>query len=142
MYMLRVQVCRGLFQAHRLIFSFLICTSIQQQAQAITAAEWTFLLRATQPVPVTRLNPAPSVFTPAMWGGLATLEEVLPVFKGVLRSVTLETQAWIKWLQSATPNVQPLPASWQAEVCGRTAHVLQTACVCRGCHTSGHCHSF
>lgn len=111
-----LQVCRGIFQAHRLIFSFLICASIQQQAQAITTAEWNFLLRGAQPAPVTRPNPAPTVFTLAIWAGLTALEGVLPVFKGMVRSVTLETQAWIKWLQSAELHLKPLPASWQAEV--------------------------
>lgn len=111
-----LQVCRGLFQAHRLIFSFLICTSIQRQAQHITPAEWSYLLRGAQPVPTTRPNPAPTVLTPAAWGGLHALEEVLPVFKGIVRSFVLEGQAWIQWLQSPEPHLKDLPASWHSEV--------------------------
>lgn len=117
-----LQVCRGLFQAHRLIFSFLICTAIQQQAQAITTAEWNFLLRGAQTGPVTRPNPAPAVLTPAAWAGLSALEDVLPVFRGLTRSMTLEAQAWIKWLQSAAPHLTPLPASWLPEVGSRASH--------------------
>ncbi|DBA83803.1 TPA: hypothetical protein ACH3X1_006326, partial [Trebouxia sp. C0004] len=108
-------VCSGLFQAHRLIFSFLICIAIQQQAQAITTAEWNFLLRGAQTGPITRPNPAPAVLTPAAWAALSALEDVLPVFKGLMRSMTLEAQAWIKWLQSAAPHLTPLPASWLPE---------------------------
>lgn len=111
-----LQVCRGLFQAHRLIFSFLICTSIQQQAQHIAPAEWSYLLRGAQPTPTTRPNPAPTMLTPAAWGGLHALEEVLPVFKGIVRSFALEGQAWIRWLQSPEPHMRDLPASWQSEV--------------------------
>lgn len=111
-----LQVCRGLLQAHRLIFSFLICTSIQQQAQAITAAEWSFLLRGAQPLPTTRPNPAPTVLTPAVWGCLHALEETLPAFKGIARSFALDAQAWIKWLQSPQPHLIDMPASWQSEV--------------------------
>ena len=124
-----LQVCRGLFQAHRLIFSFLICTAIQQQAQSITTAEWNFLLRGAQAGPVTRPNPAPAVLTAAAWAALSALEDVLPVFKGLMRSMTLEAQAWIKWLQSAAPHLTPLPASWLPEVGSRSRHKhVQRAC--------------
>ena len=124
-----LQVCRGLFQAHRLIFSFLICTAIQQQAQSITTAEWNFLLRGAQAGPVTRPNPAPAVLTAAAWAALSALEDVLPVFKGLMRSMTLEAQAWIKWLQSAALHLTPLPASWLPEVGSRSRHKhVQRAC--------------
>ncbi|XP_052130991.1 dynein axonemal heavy chain 6 [Frankliniella occidentalis] len=38
-------VSRGLFERHKLVFSFLLCTSIQQQANSITEPQWNFLLR-------------------------------------------------------------------------------------------------
>lgn len=123
-------MCRGLFQAHRLIFSFLICTSIQRQAQHITPAEWSYLLRGAQPSPTTRPNPAPTVLTPASWGGLHALEEVLPVFKGIVRSFVLEGQAWIQWLQSPEPHLKDLPASWQSEVIFLCFTTSPTRCVC------------
>ena len=133
-----LQVCRGLFQAHRLIFSFLICTAIQQQAQAITTAEWNFLLRGAQAGPVIRPNPAPGVLTPAAWAALSGLEDVLPVFKGLTRSMALEAQAWIKWLQSAAPHLTPLPASWLPEVGSRASHKhVQHASTCNWCALSG-----
>ncbi|KAL3130869.1 hypothetical protein ABBQ38_000199 [Trebouxia sp. C0009 RCD-2024] len=109
------EVCRGLFQAHRLIFSFLICTAIQQQAQTISASDWSYLLRGAPPTPTTRPNPAPTLLTPAAWGGLHTLEDAMPVFKGIVRSFALEGQAWVRWLQSPEPYLEDLPVSWQSE---------------------------
>ncbi|KAK3932091.1 Dynein heavy chain 6, axonemal [Frankliniella fusca] len=38
-------VSRGLFEKHKLVFSFLLCTSIQLQANSITEPQWNFLLR-------------------------------------------------------------------------------------------------
>ena len=128
-----LQVCRGLFQAHRLIFSFLICTSIQQQARHITSAEWSYVLRGVQPTPTTRPNPAPTVLTPASWGGLHALEEALPVFKGIVRSFALDGQAWIQWLQSPEPHLLDLPVSWQSEVsflCFEMSPQILTQCIC------------
>lgn len=135
LYLSVLQVCRGLFQAHRLIFSFLICTAIQQQAQAITTAEWNFLLRGAQAGPVTRPNPATAVLTPAAWAALSALEDVLPVFRGLTRSMTLEAQAWIKWLQSAAPYLTPLPASWLPEVGSKSKSQTFAACLAAVVHS-------
>ncbi|GFR42277.1 hypothetical protein Agub_g3174, partial [Astrephomene gubernaculifera] len=38
-------VCRGLFDSHKLLYSFLIATSIGRHSGAISHAEWSFLLR-------------------------------------------------------------------------------------------------
>lgn len=38
-------VSRGLFERHKLVFSFMLCTSILRNAGNISDAEWTFLLR-------------------------------------------------------------------------------------------------
>ncbi len=43
--MLYVNICRGLFEAHKLIYSFLICSSIQRQAKHISDPCWNLLLR-------------------------------------------------------------------------------------------------
>lgn len=104
-----MQVCRGLFQAHRLIFSFLICTAIQKQSSSITAADWSFLLRGVEPKPTTRPNPAPTALSPQQWGSLAALEEALPAFSGLLRSFTLETQQWLKWVQFTPADLAAIP---------------------------------
>ena len=42
---------RGLFEAHRLLFSFLICTAIQRDAQLVSAPSWDFLLRGAPATP-------------------------------------------------------------------------------------------
>lgn len=38
-------VSRGLFEKHKLVFSFLLCTSIQQQTASVSELQWNFLLR-------------------------------------------------------------------------------------------------
>lgn len=43
--MLYVSICRGLFEAHKLIYSFLICTSIKRKAGNINEVAWNYLLR-------------------------------------------------------------------------------------------------
>jgi hypothetical protein len=40
-----LQVCRGLFEVHKPIFSLLMVCAIQRQAAQIPAEEWNYLLR-------------------------------------------------------------------------------------------------
>ena len=42
---LYINICRGLFEAHKLIYSFLICTSIKRQGKQINEICWNYLLR-------------------------------------------------------------------------------------------------
>ncbi len=42
-----VDICRGLFESHKKIFSFLITTSIRRQTQEITLNQWNLLLRGS-----------------------------------------------------------------------------------------------
>lgn len=42
---LYVNVCRGLFEAHKIIFSFMICASIQKNLQEIDEVSYNILLR-------------------------------------------------------------------------------------------------
>ena len=48
---------RGLFEAHRLLFSFLICTAIQRDAQLVSAPAWDFLLRGAPATPAAAATP-------------------------------------------------------------------------------------
>lgn len=42
---LYVNICRGLFEQHKLLYSFLICTSILRKAGLINELSWSLLLR-------------------------------------------------------------------------------------------------
>jgi dynein heavy chain len=40
-----LDVCRGLFESHKKLFSFLICTSIRRNSGEISPAAWNLLIR-------------------------------------------------------------------------------------------------
>lgn len=40
-----ISVSRGLFENHKLVFSFMLCISIYKQAGIISESQWNFLLR-------------------------------------------------------------------------------------------------
>lgn len=144
--MLMLQVCRGLFEAHRLIFSFLICTAIQRHTSGINTVELALLLGGLQPIPTSRPNPAPTVINPQQWGSLAALEEAVPSFSGLLRSVTLDTQQWLKWVQASSLGMNGMPSFGQVSHCCWMSQcfTLHWACsvllmsAVSACHTSLH----
>lgn len=38
-------ICNGLFERHKLIYSFLICSSIKREAKQINETHWSLILR-------------------------------------------------------------------------------------------------
>lgn len=65
-------VCRGLFESHKRIYSFLICTSIRRQKEEISFANWNLLIRGSiKPAPVA--NPDPSFFSQQNWDYLSAV---------------------------------------------------------------------
>jgi len=42
-----LDVCRGIFESHKKLFSFLICSSIRRQSGEISMAAWNLLLRGS-----------------------------------------------------------------------------------------------
>lgn len=48
--MLYTNVSRGLFEAHKIIFSFLICTSINRNSERIKEHHWNLILRGPGPL--------------------------------------------------------------------------------------------
>lgn len=72
-------VSRGLFEEHKMIFSFLICTSILRNSGEIGAAEWNFLLRGAAGLIMTDKslpNPAPDWIGPHVWTNVRALQQV------------------------------------------------------------------
>lgn len=54
-----VNVARGLFEQHKLIYSFMLCVEIMRQQGVLTDAEWNFFLRGSaglEKVPVSGLD--------------------------------------------------------------------------------------
>jgi dynein heavy chain len=84
-YSLYLNVCRSLFERHKLMFAFLLAVKISQAAGAVDPAEWRFLLAGPTSAPdAAQANPAPGWLTDKSWGELQALA-LLPAFKGLLQ---------------------------------------------------------
>uniref|UniRef100_A0A673UGS7 Dynein axonemal heavy chain 6 n=1 Tax=Suricata suricatta TaxID=37032 RepID=A0A673UGS7_SURSU len=85
-----VNVSRGLFEQHKLIYSFMLCVELMQQRESLTDAEWNFFLRGSAGLEKER-PPKPGVpwLHDAMWFACCDLEESFPVFKGLTQYILL-----------------------------------------------------
>jgi len=96
-YSLYVNVCRSLFERHKLLLSLMLVVKTLQHAGSIDAKEWRFLLAGptstgssqTKPSAADEShdNPAPSWLTDKSWRELLGLSG-LPAFSGFAEHVT------------------------------------------------------
>ncbi|XP_076263714.1 dynein heavy chain at 16F [Rhynchophorus ferrugineus] len=60
-------ISRGLFERHKLVFSFMLCVAILQQDGVISDGQWSFLLRGPVGAKGTSKKPDIPTITDAMW---------------------------------------------------------------------------
>ena len=86
-------VCRGLFESHKKIYSFLICTAIRRENKVISLAEWNYLVRGTTKT-ATSPNPDTALFSPAGWDFFNYVEESFPELKGISSNLKNNLPKW------------------------------------------------
>jgi dynein heavy chain len=107
--MIYTNVSRGLFEAHKIIYSFLIITSINRNSKKVKEAHWNLLLRGAGPMTPEELKSRPEVpdakiLLPLAWdllffSDLADTE----VFGGITKSIATNWDAWLEWGTCADP---------------------------------------
>merc|ERR1711871_590853 len=123
-------VCRGLFNKDRSLYSSLICGMILRDAGDILDSEWNTLLRGAGTVDreVQEPNPDPARINPFDWDTLWAAEERIctgtdeegnPVkpFDGLGKSLSTKWQReWLPWVDSEDPLHTPLPDGFEDKV--------------------------
>ncbi|XP_022832877.1 dynein heavy chain 6, axonemal [Spodoptera litura] len=78
-------VSRGLFERHKLVFSFLLNMAVYLNTEIITAEQWNFILRgAAGTVVVPPKKPSIEAMTELMWLAINHLNETDPRFAGIV----------------------------------------------------------
>ena len=88
-YYVYTNICRSLFERHKLLFGFLLTIRILQGDNLIDPTEWLFLISGKALASVTLANPAPEWIDGRMWAEFTALA-TLPTFAG-LAQVNLNT---------------------------------------------------
>ena len=113
-YYVYLTVCRGLFERHRLIYSFLICTSVMRNDGKIAFEVWNFLLRGAGAMTVGGgPNPDDSWISSMGWELLNALETLIPTkFTGFCEDFQRNIADWQVWFDDPSPHTIPLPGVW------------------------------
>jgi dynein heavy chain len=114
-------ICRGLFNSHKLIFSFMLAAKIQLESHSetsITRPEWDLFLKGVlvdaENIKSTK-RPTGSeakdeIFDEKSWRFLLNLECTHNAFDGLPKHILDNAQDWIDWVKDK--EIQQLPGEW------------------------------
>ena len=129
-YFMYKNVCRGLFERHKLIFSFLITSAILRNYNQISSAEWNYILRGGSPAHEVPKNPDPTFLSVVQWESCCGLQvDLKSSFGGgeagpdFTTHITENIKDWKMWATSEFPHITPLPKPWDK------LNGMQTMCV-------------
>jgi dynein heavy chain len=120
-----VNICRSLFERHKLTFSFLLTIRIMEGDNLINGDEWAFLISGKCLASEEIANPAPIWMDGRMWSEFCALS-TLPVFKGLAADVAKNIDAWRKVYDSIEPHNVMLPMGWSSKT-----NSMQKLCILR-----------
>ena len=119
-------VSRGLFDRHRLLFSFLTSVEVikaEEGGDAVSQLEWSLLLGTgggakgkvdsyLEKYP----NPDTNVIPPDTFETLCLLAKSLPCFEGILDDMERDWGIWKYWILSQNVHVKKLPGKWEEKM--------------------------
>uniref|UniRef100_A0A8B9M6P2 Dynein axonemal heavy chain 1 n=1 Tax=Accipiter nisus TaxID=211598 RepID=A0A8B9M6P2_9AVES len=107
-------VCRSLFEKHKLMFAFLVCVRILMNDGQIDKDEWRYLLSGGT-IKEKRENPAPAWLYERAWEDILALSS-LKNFSGFANDFEANLVAFRAIFDSPEPHREPLPGKWEAEL--------------------------
>ncbi|KAK3782184.1 hypothetical protein RRG08_032935 [Elysia crispata] len=114
-YSLFCNVCRSLFEKHKLLFGLLMCTRIEMEKGNINMLEWRWLIAGGTVIPEELPNPAPKWLSVRSWNDILTLP-ALPAFEGFAVDFEKNVSAFKKIFDHAEPQDLPLPGRWREKL--------------------------
>ncbi|XP_070785989.1 dynein axonemal heavy chain 2 [Enoplosus armatus] len=106
--------CRGLFEVHKLLFSFQMCAKILEVAGKLNMDEYSFFLRGGLVLDKEDQmdNPCTSWLADSSWDNITELDK-LPNFHGIMASFEQSPREWNLWFTSTEPENATLPGDWE-----------------------------
>ncbi|OMJ81675.1 hypothetical protein SteCoe_17784 [Stentor coeruleus] len=108
-------ICRGLFNSHKLIFSFLISIQLLKDKNLINDFEWRYLLRGPTPTAFKKSpNPSPIKFSDKTWNSIIFLTNTCKVFINPPLSdeICKNLHSWEGFVTSKEPHLYKLPCPY------------------------------
>ncbi|XP_053845413.1 dynein axonemal heavy chain 1 [Vidua macroura] len=107
-------VCRSLFEKHKLMFAFLVSARILMNEGRIDMDEWRYLLSGGA-IKEMKDNPAPAWLNERAWGDILALSS-LKNFSGFDNDFADSLEGFRTIFDSLSPHREPLPGKWEDEL--------------------------
>ncbi|XP_071558453.1 dynein axonemal heavy chain 1 [Temnothorax nylanderi] len=107
-------ICRSLFEKHKLHFGFLVCARILLDNGAIDPMEWQYFLTTTTPIRGLP-NPASEWITARCWQEIQALER-LPKFDKFITSFQLSLSQFKKIFDTQEAHLVSFPQPWETKL--------------------------
>ncbi|TPX75806.1 hypothetical protein CcCBS67573_g02914 [Chytriomyces confervae] len=110
-------VSRGLFEAHKLIYAFMICCSILKQRGDVTEGEMNFFLRGSS-----RMSdndppkPQERWFTSYMWQNCCDVAANIPQFGYIIEHIQMYVSEWDELINSESPFDASIPGASELDL--------------------------
>eukprot|EP00106_Octopus_bimaculoides_P020122 XP_014787564.1 PREDICTED: dynein heavy chain 1, axonemal-like [Octopus bimaculoides] len=114
-YSLYTNVCRSLFEKHKLLFAFLVCTKIKMNGSLIDMNEWHNLLAGGTHKELELENPAPEWLTERSWNDILCLN-ILPNFQNIAVDFKKYLDDFKRIFDSSEPQREELPNDWESKL--------------------------
>jgi dynein heavy chain len=114
-YSLYKNICRGLFEKSKLLFSFTLAVKLMQGSKRIAAEELRFLLSGATSTLTALPNPASSWLVESCWLDISDMSK-LEKFKGLDQDFTDNTDAWNKFFDSNSCFKDELNGRWETHL--------------------------
>merc|ERR1711871_307221 len=124
-YCLYSNVCRSLFERHKLLLSFMVAVKILENAGKIDPSEWRFLISGQASTDVDLENPDSTWIDDQACGEICNMSG-LDRMKGFADDFKTRLSEWRAHYDSETPQTDALPGQWDASL-----ESLQKLCVLR-----------
>ncbi|XP_053341025.1 dynein axonemal heavy chain 2 [Clarias gariepinus] len=107
--------CRGLFECHKLLFSFHMCAKILEVAGKLNMEEYSFFLRGGLVLDREGQmeNPCSSWLADSNWDNITELDKITN-FHGIMASFEQYPRDWNLWYTSSEPENTRLPGEFES----------------------------
>ncbi|XP_044749962.1 dynein axonemal heavy chain 1-like [Coccinella septempunctata] len=107
-------VCRSLFEKHKLHFAFLMCARILMDINKIDGHEWHHFLAGGSPIGTDR-NPCPEWLSSKSWNEILSLR-VLPTFESFTNTFAVKKAHYQMMFEAQEPQLQSLPEPFESQL--------------------------
>ena len=106
-------ICRGLFERHKLVFALVICMRIVMADNKVSDEEYDIFMKGAGVVnrEIQPPNPDANLFSPLQWDLVCKLQDRIPNFEKLVTDLTENLALWQTWMESKRPHSLPLPGN-------------------------------